>query len=277
MTLFQTGPQRYQPTEQGGDVYARINQRALTLVVGIVAVGLPVILYLASYNPVIATCFRFSISHFYYAPFWGSAFTGALVFIGAYMIVYRGEDAEGAENKLSTYGGIAAFGIALFPTDGWGCDAAAFTARPMTEFDLPPGATTPVLLPGQDAQFFELFPFSSTIHYLSAIFLFGFLAWFALFVFTAVEDHQRRPDGGLKQTKIIRNAFYYVAGGTIIFCTVALLLYALLSRFTSIDMSWWNRGNWTFWFEAIALLAFGLSWLVKGRFINWLRDNPDIP
>ncbi len=273
MSLFQTGPDRYQPASAESDAYASINQRALALVVGLVATGLPIVLWLASHNPFLETCFRFSISHFYYAPFWGTLFTGALVFIGAYLIVYKGEDAEGSEMRLSTYAGLAAFGIALFPTAGWGCDATLFSARPFTMFELPPGATDPTLRPGGEADYFRLFPWTSTLHYASAAFLFGFLAWFSLFVFTAAESHQRRTNGTLTQIKVIRNSLYYAAGIIIIVCMAAMALSALLMAFTSIDMSWWDRGNWTFWFEAIALLAFGISWLVKGRFLRYLRDE----
>ena len=33
---------------------------------------------------------------------------------------------------------------------------------------------------------------------------------------------------------------------------------------------WWEGYRLTFVFEAIGLMAFGLAWLVKGRFIPWL-------
>ena len=35
----------------------------------------------------------------------------------------------------------------------------------------------------------------------------------------------------------------------------------------------WRQGNLTFWFEAAALAAFGISWLIKGRlFFGFLED-----
>jgi len=131
----------------------------------------------------------------------------------------------------------------------------------------------PALVSGREAQYFDLFFLSGAIHYASAAILFGFLAWFALFVFTAIEPEQRKPNGRLTTVKFTRNAFYYLCGAIIIFCILAMALSALVIQFTSIDMSWWDRGNWTFWFEAIALVAFGTSWLVKGRFLGMLRDT----
>ena len=279
MSLFQTGPNRYQSrgvTMAGHDQYARINQQTLTLVVGLVAVGLPTVLWIAAHlpssNPMIGTCFRYSMSHFFYAPFWGTVFTGALVFIGAYLIVYQGEDAQNAENRLSTYAGLAAFGIALFPTNGWGCDLSVFAARPFLVFDLtnnmpvPQGAFDPTTA-------FALFPFASTIHYLSAAILFFFLGWFCFFVFTAVDDTQRRPDGKLTRVKVIRNIVYYVAGSVIVLAILIMGLSAIVQGVLGIPLPWWDAGNWTFWCEAAALIAFGVSWLVKGRVINWLEDK----
>lgn len=275
MSLFQMGQDRY--TAAGHvDKYSAIDQRALARVVGTVAVGLPVVLWIASHlpsdNPYIDTCFRYSISHFYYAPLWGTVFTGALCFIGAYLVVYRGEDRLGAENRLATYAGIGAFGIALFPTSGWGCNTAIFAARPKLTVRLVDGA--PVL----DGTFdpttaFRLFEYASVIHYASAAVVFFFLAWFCFFVFTAVNDTQRDALGKPTQVKVIRNTFYYVAGAIIVLAILAMGSRALIPWLTGVPWPWWDAGNWTFWCEAAALIAFGVSWLVKGRFITWLEDE----
>jgi hypothetical protein len=34
-------------------------------------------------------------------------------------------------------------------------------------------------------------------------------------------------------------------------------------------VQWWEIYRLTFVFEAVGLMAFGLAWLVKGRFIPW--------
>ncbi|MFL4471928.1 hypothetical protein ACERZ8_19360 [Tateyamaria armeniaca] len=276
MELLQTGKTRYQPAPAGKDGYAAIDQRALARVVGMVAVGLPVVLWIASHlpssNPYIDSCFRFSISHFYYAPFWGTVFTGALVFIGAYLIVYKGEDRHDAEKRLASYAGLACFGIALFPTGGWGCDEVVFAARPMLLFDLIKGV--PVIQGAFDPdRAFMLFKYASVIHYGSAAVVFFFLAWFCFFVFTAIDDDQRGPDGKPTQVKVIRNALYYAAGTVIVIAILAMGTVFAVEGLLGIPVPWWDAGNWTFTCEAAALIAFGVSWLVKGRFIAWLQDE----
>lgn len=276
MQIFQLGADRYKSSST--DAYATIDQRSLAFFVGLVALGLPTIMLIGAFNPILQTCYRDSISHYYYAPFLGSPFIGALVFIGTYMWVYKGEDKDGAEGRLATWAGIFAVGVALFPTSGFGCDATSFTARAIVSFGPDPDQLDLIKVPAIDglpdlAPYFRLTSFSATLHYLSATLLFSFLAWFALVVFTAVEPHQRKPDGSLTRKKIIRNAFYIACGTVMILCIVAMALYAALSAWTSLDLGWWERGKFTFWFEAIALWAFGLSWMVKGRFLgNFLED-----
>lgn len=269
MQMFQTGPDRY--PSKSVDAYATINQRTLAFFVGLVALGLPAILFFGSYNPFQSTCFRDSISHYYYAQFLGGPFIGALVFIGTYMWVYQGEDKHGSESKLASVAGTFAFGVALFPTSGHGCDAQTFTARALTNFGPDPAQLDLIKAQAMGgnpdiASYFQLTSYSATLHYLSATILFCFLAWFALVVFTAVEPHQQNPDGTLKRDKVIRNRFYKICGGLMILSILAMASYAALAKLTSLDLSWWSRANMTFWFEALALWGFGLSWTVKGRF-----------
>mgnify|MGYP000616237917 CR=1 FL=1 len=276
MQMFQTGPNRY--PSKSTDAYATINQRTLAFFVGLVAIGLPLFLWLGAHNPILETCFRDSISHFYYAPFWGGPFIGSLIFIGTYMWVYQGEDAHAAEGRLASIAGVFAFGVALFPTSGHGCDDPAFAARALVSFGSDPEFLDLIKAKALDgrpdiAPYFQLTSYSAHIHYLSATLLFSFLAWFALVVFTAVDPHQRHADGTLTRDKIMRNTLYYVCGAVMILCIVAMALSAALRAWSGINMDWWNAGNWTFWCEAFALWAFGLSWMVKGRFWDTLLKD----
>lgn len=276
MQVFQTGADRYRNASK--DPYATINQRTLAFFVGLVALGLPIIMLFGVFNPYWPTCYRASISHYYYAPFLGGPFIGALVFIGTYLWVYQGEDKDGAEGRLATWAGVFAIGVALFPTSGFGCDAESFTARAMVSFGPDPDHLDLIKVPPIDglpdlAPYFQLTTFSASVHYACAALLFSFLAWFALFVFTAVEPHQRNPDGSLKPTKIIRNSLYVACGSIMICCILGMAAYAALGAWTDLDLSWWPRNKLTFWFETVALWAFGLSWMVKGRFWgNALED-----
>ncbi len=293
MALFQTGPDRYQsdPTKFGD-----VNQRRIVLIVGSVALALPIVLWIASHNPLHETCFRYSISHFYYAPFWGTFFTGALFFIGTYLMVWQGEEKTEADGRMATRAGFAAFGVALFPTGGWGCNADVFSARPMTDFgfngstpfpDLVPPFVPPTVLPAEHAEYianayFSLqFPFewlswfkAEWLHYLSALFMFSFLAWFALAIFTRVDPRQKQSNGDPTRRKARRNSIYVITGVTIILCILALLLSFFL-KLIGLNIDWWDANNLTFWFEAIALIAFGLSWMVKGKLFAALNDETD--
>ena len=283
MALFQTGPDRYQSDP---DAFGNVDQERIVKIVGIVALALPIVLWIASHNPVHATCFRFSISHFYYAPFWGTFFTGALFFIGTYLMVWQGEEKSKADGRMATRAGFSAFGVALFPTGGWGCDEDMFSARPMTDFGLPAGTNFPALTPPQgdpeavaNAYFSLEFPIAALawlqaewIHYASAAFMFSFLAWFALAIFTRVSPQHKLPNGDLKPRKARRNTIYFFTGALIILCILALLLSFILTLI-GVDMAWWDRANLTFWFEAIALVSFGMSWMVKGRIFPFLNDE----
>ncbi|MEM8576320.1 MAG: hypothetical protein AAGF60_00565 [Pseudomonadota bacterium] len=284
--LFQMHSNRYQQDPKTFDGYAGIDQRALARVVGAVAVGLPLVLICAAYLPSArGSCFRDSLSHFYYAPMWGTVFTGALAFIGAYLIVYRGEDQRQAEKRLTTYAGLGAFGVALFPTSGAGCQAAAFSARPFlsmtpegsggeiaaSTFDTEALKTGVARLADPEAAFL-LFQYADWLHYGSALFVFSFLAWFCFYVFTARDPHQEDADGNPLPAKARRNTVYKLSG-TIIVLSIALLILQFVLSLIGRPIPWWNTYNATFWAEAAALWAFGFSWLTKGRFITWFEDE----
>ena len=61
-------------------------QRRLAILVGCVAFGLPIVMMIGTFYG--NTCFRQSISHYYYAQFLGTLFVGMLVFIGGFLIAY---------------------------------------------------------------------------------------------------------------------------------------------------------------------------------------------
>ncbi|MEO9897066.1 MAG: hypothetical protein ABJD13_20585 [Paracoccaceae bacterium] len=289
MALFQTGPDRYQSDP---DSFGNVDQKRIVKIVGIVALALPIVLWLASHNPVYATCFRFSISHFYYAPFWGTFFTGALFFIGTYLMVWQGEEKSKADGRMATRAGFSAFGVALFPTGGWGCNEESFSARPMADFKLPKGEKFPDLVPPKtppaehleyNANAYFSLDFQTPIlawiqaewiHYASALFMFSFLAWFAVRIFTRVDPRHRLPGNKLTERKSLRNTIYYFTGSMIILCIVALFVSFVLNLFPSLDPEKkWDAANLTFWFEAIALVSFGLSWMVKGQLFKSLNDD----
>ena len=249
----------------------KLDQRLLAATVGAVAVFLPVVLGLGSLlvNPPM----RQSISHFYYVPFFGDVLVGALIFIGTFLIAYRG--LLPYERSISNLAGLAAYGVALFPTSGSGVADGTVFARVMSPVSVAiSGTPAQEITPVTAAEFpghFQLFKYVDVLHFGSAALLFGFLAYCALFVFT--RPSSRDPDDATKKPKKMRNGIYHVCGAIILLSMAALLGKALLGLDTE-----WNRLRLTFAFETAALWAFGVSWLVKGRFFmkaTFLMDGAE--
>jgi hypothetical protein len=272
MQVLQTGRERYQP-ERRFDHHALVDQKKLAFIVGLVAFSLPTLFWIGS--NLLGGCYRLSISHFYYAPFWGGPFIGALVFIGAYLIVYKGECGE--ERLLATVAGFCALGVGLLPTSGHGCAAPNFRARAFASFErLPDGGLG--LTPDQPIDsHFLLQTHLDLLHVLSAGLLFAILAWFSLAIFTRiVDDRHRHADGKLRPVKIARNTVYVACGAAILTALAVLIGVFAGGRFFGLDLNGWNASRGTFKMEAIALYAFGISWMVRGRFLNtFLKDREE--
>ena len=110
------------------------------------------------------------------------------------------------------------------------------------------------------------FPTSSglvgTIHLISAVLFFLLLAFYSLFLFT-------KGDPNPTKQKIRRNKLYRICGYVILGAIFIMLLYSIFPGFYDVI-----RGiKPTFWFETIALWAFGISWLTKGTLL--LKDARD--
>jgi len=266
--LIDLGPSRYQPDPNyayASEDRMKVDQRKLAFFVGLIALGLPIVILLGS---AVQRCSFDSISHYYYAQFLGDLFVGSLIFIGTFLIVYRGE--SGSESLLATLAGFCAYGIALFPTSG---DPTTGDGCPSIEGVTP--ARTLVGLTWEDQtatvadtqSLFLLFDWVDILHFGFSAALFAFLAYYAFFVFTRVTAGQREDKGELKGPKRIRNRIYNVTGAVILISMAAMGANGLAS------FSWWDGANLTFWFETAALWSFGISWIVKGRFFNTLLKD----
>lgn len=264
-TLAQGTTHYFQPTARikalGADNEPETGMDArLAMLVGLVALGLPLVMLL---TPMIGGCFRDSISHHYYEPLFGPVFVGMLSFIGGFLIAYRGE--HWAENGGATLAGFGAFGVAVWPTTGNGCEnMAAITSRAFVRAD-----TTGNLVLAPEHDPFALFAGVGDLHTISAAIVFGFLGLFVLVVLRRVVPDRHMQDGRIIPTKRARNILYSLTGGTILLCIAALGLKTLGD---ATFQAGWNHMNLTFWVEAIALWAFALAWLAKGRVFAALND-----
>ncbi|KAA1031068.1 DUF998 domain-containing protein [Pseudonocardia sp. EV170527-09] len=96
------------------------------------------------------------------------------------------------------------------------------------------------------------------LHLAAATVFFAGLAWFCLALFT-------RGESGTPG-KAARNVVYRVCGATIVACLVLAALDAAL-----VPDAVAERFHTLFWLEAVAILAFGVAWFVKGDTL--LRDQ----
>lgn len=268
MALFQWGPNRYQPDPRITDHHFSFHQRRIALFIGLIALLMPLVLYSSGTWGV---CGYQSISHYYYSRLMGGVFVGSLCVIGAFLLAYRGETTQ--ENRLASLAGLCALFVAFFPTEGAGCEAESFVGRPFAEVSASESGTFSLSQPpGNPGSFFDMFVWSAEIHYASAAFLFGFLAWYSIFVFTRSSRKNKKSSGETTWQKKSRNSLYYASGVVIILSILAIGTNSLFGG--DGGLAGWEENRLTFWFETFALWAFGFSWMVKGRFFFGVLADP---
>ncbi len=101
-------------------------------------------------------------------------------------------------------------------------------------------------------------PGFGALHLTAAAGLFLVFAYMSLMLFT-------KTAGGMTSEKQKRNTVYKICGYVIVGCIALILIHKTAGSFLP---EWMNP---VFWLEAVSLLAFGISWLVKGETI--LRDK----
>ncbi len=239
----------------------------LAFLVGCVAIGLPIIMIFGA--TIGGSCFRDTLSHFYHAQFLGAIFVGLLFFIGAFLLVYSGD--HWTQTWGSTVAGIGSFGVALFPTSGSGCEGKAeFLSRVFVNVTEKQGGLVVTEMDNCGHSFFNLFGGVSNYHAFGAGVVFIYLGLFCLISLRIVNPEKHGEKADLIPSKRKRNVLYFWCGIVILLC-VALLGG---KEFVFGDrLKWWDLWNLTFWVETLALWAFGLAWIIKGRIFDSLNDN----
>ncbi|MBD3670139.1 MAG: DUF998 domain-containing protein [Gammaproteobacteria bacterium] len=103
---------------------------------------------------------------------------------------------------------------------------------------------------------------AGTIHYAGAIVFFLSLIYFSLFLFT-----KSSPGSTPTPQKLKRNLIFRLCAYIMIAAIILLAAYTLGPDSLCQSLSGYRP---VFWLEAIAILAFGMSWFVKGEAI--LKD-----
>ena len=209
-----------------------ISYMTLRKAVGWLGVSLPAAMILG--NLLFARCayLQDSVSHYYFT-ITGSLFVGIVCSVGLFLITYKGYP-RSIDNIVTSCGGIMAFLIALLPTNNDSAEPCVFIHWPDSSLRW-------------------------WIHYISAAAFFIILAGTSLFLFT-------RSEGIKTPEKIIRNKIYRTCGVVMLLAIALVPLLKVLERW-QIPLP----SKPVFWLEWVALLAFGLSWLVKGELI--LKDR----
>lgn len=191
-------------------------------------------------NIVLRQCYliQSSISHYYYTAtsHW---FVGILCAVAMFLISYRGYNL--IDNVVSSIAGFTAVLIAFFPTNMETMVPEEIIMNRCVLFRLNENAIR------------------NLIHYISAGIFFLSLAYNSLFLFT--------KSGGTKsKEKLIRNKIYKTCGIVILTSIILIAAYGIFKD----KLVGLKEFHPIFWLEWLALIAFGISWLVKGEII--LKD-----
>ena len=202
--------------------------RLLRLVIGVIALSLPLVVWLAAGTKLN------SISASYYTDA-RNYFVGMLFVVSAFLLAYNGHFLR--EALASKIASLAAAGIALFPTL---CDEVI---------------TTNICLACSTLN-------TAIVHYVCAFTMFGILAYFCLDPFS-----DKTKTRGVMYDR--RRWVYQVCGWGII---VSFALGGVtMMMFKYLDISSDNRI--LFWVESLALICFGIAWIVSGKTFASLADK----
>lgn len=111
-----------------------------------------------------------------------------------------------------------------------------------------------------------LFPTTSTnqvvhiMHFVFAVLLFSVFIFFSIYLF------RKKGPGVCTKQKNNRNRVYFTCGIIMILCIASIALSMIFFQSQS------QAYNLVFWFESVALIAFGISWVTKAEFL-FLKDK----
>lgn len=211
-----------------------VNYMFLRQTVGWIGTLLPIVLLAG--GAFTSTARPDSMSGYYYTDM-RNIFVGTLCALGVFLVAYRGYD--GVDESITNVAGFAAIGVALFPTKPTVCTAG-------------PGAC----------------PASSVTHLSTHQQVVGDIHLvLAAVTLIALGLMALRFAKQSKQRFAAENAIYRGSGITVLCCVLLAALSTLLPA--SVKGQW----PWLFFFEAVAVFAFGVSWFVKGRTIQGIRDR----
>jgi hypothetical protein len=210
-----------------------ISYLTLRKAVGILGFMLPIVLLIG--NMILSQCkeVQDSISDYFYTKM-GYVMVGTLCAVGLFMFCYKGYELR--DTIASRIACVFALGIAFFPTTG-------------------PDKLGMCNFLKRNGEHWV-----STFHNIFAALFFLTLAYFCLVLFVKTSGHPTKR-------KKERNVVYKICGYIILGCIILLFLYFKIDKLQEMLQDY----KPILVLEALALWAFGISWLTKGEFI--LKDN----
>lgn len=213
-----------------------VSAKFLVLAIGVIGLTLPLVLILGAAMLQGCEIVQNSISAYYHTAM-RNYFVGALSAISLCLFAYNGyNDIDKWTAKAS---GVFALGVAFFPTS---------VGAPFTD------CLHDVIENGA----------ISTVHFISATLLFLSFAFFSFFIFTYRGGATSEPSPAKKRMML----FYRACGIIILLCIILIALYFFLFDTQNSALA---RSKPVYFLEAVALVFFSLSWVVKFR--DMYKDN----
>jgi Ca2+/Na+ antiporter len=103
------------------------------------------------------------------------------------------------------------------------------------------------------------------LHFVFAFLLFSTFIFFSIYLFRKKDKNNPEPISEIKKT---RNKVYLACGIIMILCIIIIALASFDVLGAAAD-----KFNLVFWFETIALVAFGFSWITKGGELIFKDDK----
>ena len=208
--------------------------------IGFLGISIPFVLPALTGGEVLS-----SISHYYYLTAPSLYFIIVLSSLGLFLISYKGYSARAFGEKdyinddwLTNFAGLAVLAVVLIPT---ACDGSGSSR------------IESICQSG-------LFPLSGhldntvdTIHLIAAGIFVVLMGWMSFYKFT-----RDIPEKDCWQVKLYRSC-----GITTWVAVGALIIYFLTDA---------SIQNFVFWMEVLALVPFGVSWIIKGETVEMLRE-----
>jgi hypothetical protein len=213
-----------------------ISYITLRRAVGILGISLPFALMVGTVIASDCCHVQYSVS-LYYHTISRNLFVGILCAVALFMFAYRGYDMHDRVAGILAF--IFALGIAFFPT------------VPDPD-EIIEGCTIIPLNPN---------PLVAIIHFVSATLFFLVLSYFSLVLFTRTKDGN--PLNHTPEKKK-RNTVYRICGFVMLGCLALIGVWFLFIKKHFPELQSFRP---VFWLETTALVAFGISWLTKGKLI----------